>query len=432
MTDPTTKPPRTGGLDRAVIDAATTLVIVPVGGLDPWTTDRCWEVARLAGTNGRRVALMDLSLKDPMLHAYTPNPMDKGVTDAFLRGVSISAVAQRYGRTSLYFLTTGAKPDNPTQVWASPRWDRLASGFAAEGALLIAFVPPQALTVLRLKPDALVLLAGPDYDPDTDPSPGLRRLRSQGVKVAGVLTSHAALDIPPPRPDSGRDERLPEEGRRFGTHWRGPWRPHLNRSTLTIGAAVIAVALLLVVTLGRGSNSGANDVLSLSDLEPIAVDIGDEDSVFYTVQVAAFNTLDQAMELAGELDKGGLATAVTPVRRGAYEWFRVQYGMLPNTVAADSARRALWADGRVERSQGTILRTPYAFGLTPWIATGQARETARGLRARGIPAYVVEAANGARVLFGAFEEPDQSGVAESLLTAADLEPAIVPRLGIAR
>jgi hypothetical protein len=103
---------------------------------------------------------------------------------------------------------------------------------------------------------------------------------------------------------------------------------------------------------------------------------------------------------------------------------------LPTARAADSLLQALWRGRRVERPQGTILRTPEAFRLGRRLPVEDAEADARGLRSRGIPAYIVGAPDGtARVYVGAFDRPEQALAVDSLLTAAGITGTLVQRMG---
>lgn len=155
------------------------------------------------------------------------------------------------------------------------------------------------------------------------------------------------------------------------------------------------------------------------------------DSLFYGVQVAAFNSYDRAMTHALEVGNGLLAPAVTPVRIGGDRlWYRVIVGAFASSAEADSALREFWNRGRVERGQGTVIRTPQAFDLGLRPTADSATAEAMGLRRRGLPAYVLRAPGGARVLVGAFQRPAQAAAAESLLTTAGITASLVQRMGI--
>ena len=164
--------------------------------------------------------------------------------------------------------------------------------------------------------------------------------------------------------------------------------------------------------------------------EPQVAPRPEADSLFYGLQVAAFNTMTRAMEHADALTREGLVPAVTPVTIGGGLWFRVIMGAFSTRAAADSALRALWREGIVEDQQGTTLRTPHTLDVGLSGSLEEAEREAEGLRQRGVPAYVLTAPDGSHVIVGAFGRPDQTGAAESLLTAAGLTATLAQRLGI--
>ncbi len=166
------------------------------------------------------------------------------------------------------------------------------------------------------------------------------------------------------------------------------------------------------------------------EAEPAVAPPPQPDSLFYGIQVAAFNTVTRAMEHANALSREGLVPAVTPVRIGGGLWFRVIMGAFSTRAAADSTLLALWREGTVEDQQGTAVRTPHTLDVGLSGSLGEAEREAEGLRQRGVPAYVLTAPDGPRVVVGAFRRPDQTGAAESLLTAAGLTATLAQRLGI--
>jgi cell division septation protein DedD len=172
------------------------------------------------------------------------------------------------------------------------------------------------------------------------------------------------------------------------------------------------------------------DPIPVVEIDELPAEPEPLDTLYYSVQVAAFNTLDRALEYATSLEDRRLVAAVTPVRIGAGTWYRVILGAMRTAAEAEAALAALWQDGLVASGEGAILRTPQAFDLGIWESADAAREETRRLRERGIPAYSVGVARGrARILVGAFETPDQSAVAESLLTAAGLTATLMTRTG---
>jgi cell division septation protein DedD len=152
------------------------------------------------------------------------------------------------------------------------------------------------------------------------------------------------------------------------------------------------------------------------------------------VQVAAFNQADQAMTYARNVPKEANPATVSPVRLGRQGlWYRVIVGAFASAAGADSLLKALWHRGAVERPNGTIVRTPQAFLIEDQGSDQGAADRVKGLRRRGVAAYIVSAPGGsALVLAGAFEAPDQAEAADSLLRLKGLRATLVQRMGIRR
>lgn len=407
-----------------------------------WAGHATWEMARLAAADGRRVALIDLSLRNPVLDRGMSTPPREGITDAFLTDASISEAARQDGHSTLHYLGAGTATRDPTVVWSHPRWRRLVSGFRSEDALLIGFVPPQALPVLAIPADGVVLLADDDYDLTAEISPGIVRFRDRGPPILHI---HRPLTVGPggggatPDPTPSSPPTTPvasPDPRRF--------LDSIRSSPGRVAAAVVVAALAIAasVVLGRRDSTDARDVpvgdpIAAPTPQPIDTPAtatappAAPDTAYYGVQVAAFNTAGRALRFANEVAGDEFTVTVSPVRRGPTEvWYRVIAGFRTHAAAADSLRRRLWSSGRVENQQGTVIRVPQALSLGRRGSPDDADREAQGLREQGIPAYVVRAPDGAHILVGAFEFPEQAVVAESLLTAAGLTATLAPRAGI--
>jgi cell division septation protein DedD len=152
------------------------------------------------------------------------------------------------------------------------------------------------------------------------------------------------------------------------------------------------------------------------------------DSLYYGIQIAAFDAHDRAVTYLATLGEDGATGTVTPVALGRQGiWHRVVIGALPTPAAADSLLRRLWERGRVRRPNGTILRTPYTFDIGRVEGADAAGDTVAALRRRGIAAYIVAAEGPIRLLVGALEDADQARLADSLLRAAGMPGAIIQR-----
>jgi hypothetical protein len=438
--------------DAALFADHTVVLMTPVTADATWAAECAWELARAAAVDERNVALIDLSLEHPLLD---PHPPSEGIVDAFLYGASLNHVAQAQDVAGLYFVSAGSYAANPTEVWESPRWSRLAMGFAQEGALLLALVPPSALSRCTLNPDALVVLAPRGYNHEDEPEPGIAHQLATGVPTMTVVWDP---EIAPPGAQAAPEfrpvavEELPTPSKDSPVVQEpepalsgAPSIPAVRDRGLKTGTrrlllaappiAVIVVGVSFWLTAGKDAGQDANiaprPVIAASAPVVDEADRDRGDTLFYSVQVAAFNAAQRAIAYAVELERDDLAAAVTPVRIGNQGiWFRVILGLFPHATAADSVLQVLWQRGVVERRQGNILRTPQALDLGSRPTVAEARSEVSGLRARGIPAYIVRAPTGsAQILVGAFEAPEQAAVAESLLVQAGITANLVTRLG---
>jgi len=265
-----------------------------------------------------------------------------------------------------------------------------------------------------------VVLAPQGYNPGDGPFPHIAKRIESGTPLLAVVGDDKAPSARPPvrRSSPGLRRPTPKPSRfRF-----------LPAGLLGIGAVVSA----FVVWTERPSAAAERSTRGVPHAPAaLEVDAAPGDSLFYSVQVASFNSLDQAMDRALQIDDGGQQGIVTPVLLGGQgTWYRVLAGVMPSARAADSLLQALWQSGKLERPQGTILRTPETYRVGPRMPLTAAVADARGLRARGIPAYIVGAPDGtARVYVGAFDLPEQAHAIDSLLTAAGLTGTLVQRMG---
>jgi len=101
----------------------------------------------------------------------------------------------------------------------------------------------------------------------------------------------------------------------------------------------------------------------------------------------------------------------------------VAVGAFGTRDSAAATRTALWRRRATPRGQGKLLLAPYSLSVT---GVDPAR-----LRARGIlgARWGGGAGTPARVLVGAFETPEQAGVAEAQLKRAGIKATLVTRVG---
>ncbi len=432
--------------DSAVLTGHTVVAIIQATKNDHWAGDQTWNIARATARDESRVVLVDLSLDRPVLDDGAERIGEEGIVDAFLYDVSLNHVAQQQELPGLHYIGVGTPTHQPEAVWSHARWERLAKGFANEGALLLLFMAPSAIPFMVLKPDGMIVLDRHRTRASNPMLPVNPHWLDQ-VPILTSLVEPAPVGEPVPKVVSSRGpapDTSPVTEQETGAQDEERVAPFRHRprktSNLRVGVGAVAIVVLAIIAAFRlsGNTAGEPSVGASADSvpsEPAAVGAGggagrEADSLFYSVQVAAFDAWDRAMEYASRLERESLAAAVTPIRIGGRIWYRVILGALATAQSADTVLKAFWRDGLVEAGQGTILRTPQAFDLGSRQSVDLAREETQRLRDGGIPAYSVVTAGAARILVGAFETPDQSGVAESLLTAAGLPAILIPRTGI--
>jgi cell division septation protein DedD len=386
------------------------------------------ELAAAVARPGRRVALIDLCLEDPILDARVARGSGEGLVDAFLYGASLQHVAVEQDVPGFHVIAVGTRPSDPDEVWSHQRWRRLARGFQSEGALLLLLVPAYALARVAVQPDRIVVLAPVG-------KAGAARKLDTPADWSEVAVD-VVVDTPPPRV-SAPPQRRPPTARPVATRRVRP--PRRRWWAATAGGVVLAGAVGLAVALPqRGNGAVSADVDASEVAVPVAprpaAEAPGSDSLYYAVQVAAFQGMDAALDGAREYGDAGWTVTVSPVRLGGQgTWYRLIVAAVSAPDAAERALARLWSQGLVERPNGTILRTPHAIRLGSYPDTAAAQAARRGLRDRGAAAYIVEASDGSvRLFVGAFETPEQARLADSILAAADLQGTVVPRTGIAR
>lgn len=418
--------------DRSVV------AVTPAGEI-AWAGGVTWDLARAIARSGRRVLLVDLSLEEPALRDGATDTVAEGIVDAFAFDVALNHVA-REQEPNLYYIGTGSAGAQAADVVASDRWQRLARGFASEGALLLLFVPAALLPRLKVDLGALVVAAREGFVPDAGTFPGISARVQAGTPLVAIVREN-----PPPAPAraTGATRSSGATRRSVSVAQAMAARRQAQRHRARAGLVLVAVtgALVGLVALVRWGRSGppppaSRDTVVAAPPPSAAYGLpgparAPRDSLFYSIQIAAFNAPERAVAYLSDLDEDGLTGTVAPVALGQQGWWhRVLVGLAGSPSAADSLLRDLWRRGAVRQPNGTILRTPFALEIGRASSPEDARDSVLALRRRGIAAYIVAAADGtASILVGAFEDRDQGQAADSLLRATGVTGALVPRAG---
>ncbi|HET9387062.1 MAG TPA: SPOR domain-containing protein [Gemmatimonadales bacterium] len=396
---------RLGHLVPPLIEQAALLALVPVTDDLAWAAKAAWDIARIAARDGRRVALVDLSVEHPALHDIVSGSLGatEGIVDAFEYGVSLNKAAHEI--TGVHFIPVGSDTTKAAELYAHPRWRKLQAGFRSEGALLIVFVPPAGLAQLSATPDGALVLAPEGV------SAGFGVGRD--VPLLGVVRDRwlpPSARVSPPPITISTDEEPP-------------------RRRLRVALAALVVAALAVggwALLARARESAfiapppapaPSSPLPASPPAPPK-----PDTLGWTVQLAAYASMDKALAHADRLAAdAGVPALVTPVPQsgnGAV-WYRVLAGSYATRAAAGEARADLWQRGIAGEGIGDLLRAPYSF-------RPPSDASLESLRRRGLPA--VRWSNGV-ILLGAFEAPEQAAFTQAALQRAGVRANLLPRMG---
>jgi hypothetical protein len=403
---------RLGNLIPSLVESQALVALVPATGDLKWATGAAWDVARAAAQHGRRVALVDLWIEDPKLHEVVGLAPSEGIVDAFEYGVSLTKATHEIDR--VFFIPAGSCTAHAGELFGHERWKKLHGGFRHEGALLLLFLSAGAVARLGTIPDGLLVLSPDGFEPQSSIGQGIAAALERGIPLLGVVRERWT-------PAAGAAPVVAAGSRpaRPAAHARHRARPLVVAATLAAGAAG---------TWGlwtRGGEPRSTAAATPAPVEqPRPARPKPVDSLFWTVQLAAYGTLDKALVLADRVAAEGVPAFVTPValegRRGAVVWYRVLAGAFANRDSAAAALAALWKRGTATKGQGDVLRAPYSFALRD----GGHPDS---LRARGIPT-VRWSAEGA-LLVGAFETPEQAALTETHLKRAGLQASLVTRLG---
>ena len=403
---------RLGHLVPPLVDDAALVALVTMTNDPPWAAKAAWDIARIAARDGRRVALVDLCLENPALHEMVGLHATEGIVDAFEYGVSLNKAAHEV--TGVFIIPAGSETAHPAEVYAHARWPKLQAGFRSEGALLLALLPLTGLAQLSAAPDGALVLApegvGPEFALPRD------------VPLLGVV----------------RDRWLPSSPRVSPPSMTVPVTDRRRRG-LRIALAALVVAALAVggwALLARARESGflvppplpapapAPAPAHSSPLPaPTHATIAKADTLGWTIQLAAYASLEKALAHADQLAAdAGVPALVTPVPQSGNGpvWYRVLAGSYATRAAAGTARAALWHRGVAGEGVGDLLLAPYSYHAP-------AGASLDSLRRRGLPA--VRWSTGV-ILLGAFEGPEQAAYTQAALRRAGVRANLLPRMGI--
>ena len=392
---------RLEGLIPGLVAGQHLVALTPLTGDARWAAAAAWSLARAAAKDGRSVALVDLWIEEPQLASAAGLPGGTGIVDVFQTGEDLTAAAQQVD--GVFFIGAGTQHGAPEFVVAHPRWKKLHAGFRAEDALLLLYAPAGALAQLSAVPDAVIALAPEGVNLESPAATGLLAAQRAGAQLLGVVRERwtpagTPMPVPPPGP-----LRAPRPGSRRG---------------------VVAAVLIALAILGAGAwvvFAGNPPAPAPASRRRAAEQTAPErrDTLGWTVQLAAYGTLDNALAHAARLAAEDVTAFVTPVEAARNVWYRVLVGAYPSRDSAAAARAELWARDVAQQGEGELLRAPYSLRLAVNLDPDS-------LWRAGVPAVRIR--RGDHPLLGAFETPDQAAHAAAQLQQAGIAASLIARM----
>jgi hypothetical protein len=379
----------------------------------------------------RRSVVGDLVGDIQPLRSLVKDEDAPGITDSLLYGVSLNKIGYEVqGARNLYVMPSGTDPLIDDEVLKSPRWKKLAAGFAQAGAFLLLVTSSGAagLGDLAEQLDGVVLVK----DAELPEAPS-------AVIVARVPGPTKTLKLPLTRIRAG------------AANW--PLRKWLYPAIGGLAALIIVVVgiILFNARMSRRPAGVVRSSIAAAQTKPpvaappvpvvhVAPPANINDSTIaatFSVELLVANTAEGANLFVQKNGASLPAAAVSPVPIGTERatWYRVTAGAYTRRTQADSLLLALRRSGILASdSAGSVTETPLALLVDSVPTQGglveAIRATTQKYAARGLPVYpLVQDDGGARIFAGAFTSADQSAELIRNLRAAGLKPVLVYRTG---
>lgn len=408
---------------------------------DPeWTGRAALKLIRAVSERLRPAFLLDLAPESSNLTTRFGAMGSDGFAEAAAGDATLAEIAHRRPQIKAAYLPTGVAAPGE-QLAADPALTKLADRVRGAGGVLLVLIDRRAAERAAEAgwPDGWLLLGDPESATAGEPLPGdlpelgriersesapstrWRRHRQSGsfptLKVAGGILLLAAL--------AAGWWWFAERATGQGAGGAPPATDTVGASADTAGGAVTGEA--------QGPGDGATASADPGGAAPAAGADG-EGSLEFSVLIASYGTAEDARERARSLSEqvGGVYfVAPTPVQGTL--WHRVYAGSAPDREAARSLmERLVDAGAKDEAREWDVRPVPWSFRLSGDVGDRDAAlDRAEALLDRGVPAYVLPAAEGGpyRVYSGAFETRDAAGALEEQLEEAGVDAELVRRAG---
>jgi hypothetical protein len=383
----------------------------------------------------RRCVVGDLVGDLPPLRSLVREEDPHGITDSFLYGVSLNKIGYDVeGVPNLYVMPSGTDPLIDAEIMGSPKWTKLAAGFAEAGALLVLVASNDAAGLAELVEQLDGAVVVKDVEIHNAPS---------ALVLARVAGPTRTLKLPLHRISAG------------AAHWpRHKWLyPALGSlAVLVLGGLGLA---LMLSRVGQEAQLESGTVASRPTAPPvpppprpapetlyIAPPANANDSLIasaFSVELLVANTAEGANLFVRKNGAALPAAAVSPVPIGPEQsiWYRVTAGAYTRRDQADSLLRALRESRLVANdSVEHVMQTPLALLVDSVPTQGGVADAIRAAvqkyAARGLPVYtLMQDDGGARIYAGAFTTANQAAELIKSLRAAGLKPVLAYRTGSA-
>jgi tyrosine-protein kinase Etk/Wzc len=184
-------------LHFALMEATNNVVAISGHAPGVGKTFVCANLAALLAASGKRVLVIDADLRKGALHQYLGGERAPGLSDVVSGQMTLEAATRRIeGCESLYALTGGTIPPNPSELLMSERFARLLEEVSKAYDLVLIDTPPvlavtDAAVVGRLC-GALLFVVRAKHHSLREILLAVHRLRQNGVSVNGAVLNDVA------------------------------------------------------------------------------------------------------------------------------------------------------------------------------------------------------------------------------------------------
>ncbi len=349
------------------------------------------------------------------------------------------------------FLAPAEIREEETEVEPTLVESAVEGGVEEEAEPEATTAPPPVVAPLAdesLEPD--MLEADPPLEIPLDSEPGEAEpvLATEPVPA----TDFGVKDPPPQGGIAAFAARIAEAERAARTGVRSGFMSGPRRRSI-VPAVAIAAAIVAVVLIwrfvGGGDSPSGSDAVAVTDTTEAAgpgalLDVVDpaggrpgESDLPYSVAIASYSSLDDALERQRGLNRADLQVYVAPTPVRGVVYYRVFAGMLGEREGGEQLMAELVRRGIKDTVRAWDVRPArYAFFFGIYPTERDARSVVETLQGQGIPAYTVPAAAmgggddpAYRVYAGGYEKIEDAQPLRAMIVRAGLESELVERVG---